>query len=62
MEYNFANTCREISQYFADLANAYEKDKQIIEARFDFHENEIRNNNETKRKILAALREDLNGI
>lgn len=62
MEYNFADTCRHIAQHFTDLANAYEEDKQIINARLDFHEQEIANNNETKRKILAVLQEDLNGI
>jgi hypothetical protein len=62
MEYNFADTCRLISQHFADLAEAYEKDKSIIKVRLDGHEREIEHNNETKRKILTALQEDLNGI
>ena len=62
MEYNFAETCRLISRHFANLADAYEEDMQITEARLDFHEREIEHNNETKRKILAALQEDLNGI
>ena len=62
MEYNFADTCRRISRHFADLADAYEEDKQITKARLDLHEKEIEHNNETKRKILAALQEDLNGI
>ncbi len=60
MEYNFADTCRLISQHFADLAEAYEKDKSITKVRLDFHEREIEHNNETKRKILTALQEDLN--
>ena len=62
MEYNFANTCRLISKHFADLADAYEEEKQITKARLDRHEIEIEHNNETKRKILTALQEDLNGI
>ena len=62
MEYNFADTCRRISRHFADLADAYEENIQVIRARLDSHETEIINNNETKRKILAALQEDLNGI
>jgi hypothetical protein len=62
MEYNFANACRLISQHFADLAVAYEEDKQIMKARLDLHDREIEHNNETKRKILTALQEDLNGI
>ena len=62
MAYNFADACRRISQQFADLADAYEEDKQITKARLDVHETEIANNNETKRKILTALQEDLNGI
>lgn len=62
MEFNFVDTCRLISQHFADLADAYEEDMQITEARLDFHEREIEHNNETKRKILVALQEDLNGI
>ena len=62
MESKFANTCHNISQFFADLAAAYEEDRQTIKAQLDFHEKEIVNNNETKRKILAALQEDLNGI
>jgi hypothetical protein len=62
MEYNFANICRRIAQNFTDLADTYEENKQIIEARLDFHEKEIEHNNETKRKILTALQEDLNGI
>ena len=61
MAYNFANTCRLISKYFGDLADAYEKDKQIIEARLDRHDIEIAKNYETKKRILKALQEDLNG-
>ena len=62
MEYNFADTCRRISQHFADLADAYEENIQVIKAKLDSHETEIINNNETKRKILAVLQEDLDGI
>lgn len=62
MEYNFTDICLRISQHFADLAAAYEKDNQLIKAQLDFHAKEIANNNETKRKILAALQEDVNGI
>ena len=62
MEYNFAESCRRISRDFAYLADAYEEDKQIIKARLDYQEKKIENNNETKRKILAILQEDLNGI
>ena len=62
MEYNFADTCRQISSYFADLANAYERDKQITKQRLDLHDREIVNNIETKKKVLAILQEDLNGI
>ena len=60
MEYNFANTCRLIAQYFANLAEAYEKDKQDLTARCDYLTEEVSKNNATKRKILAALQEDLN--
>jgi hypothetical protein len=60
MEYNFAETCRQISRHFDYLADAYEKDKQITKARLDFHEKEIVKNNETKKRILEALQEDLN--
>lgn len=60
MEYNFAATCRQISRHFADLADAYEEDKQITKARLDFHDRELANNKKTKEKILAALQEDLN--
>ena len=62
MEYNFADACRRISRHFADLADAYEEDKQITKARLDLHEKEIEHNNETKRKMLAVLQEDLHGI
>ena len=62
MEYNFANTCRRIAQHFADLADAYEKDMEIVKVRLDAHDREIANNNETKRKILQILQEDVNGI
>lgn len=62
MEYNFADTCRSISRHFADLADAYEEDKQMTKARLDLHQQEIEHNNKIKRKILAALQEDLNGI
>ena len=62
MEYNFAETCRRISRHFADLADAYEEDKQITKARLDLHERELYKNNETKKRILEALQEDLNGI
>ena len=44
MEYNFADTCRQISRHFADLADAYEKDKNIIKVRLDLHDREIVNN------------------
>ena len=62
MEYNFADTCRQTSRHFADLADAYEKDKDIIKVRLDLHDREIVNNIETKKKMLAILQEDLNGI
>lgn len=62
MEYNFAITCRQISQYFADLAEEYEKDMDIIKVRLDMHDRELEHNNKTKRKILEALQEDVNGI
>lgn len=62
MEFNFKSTCKELANLFTKLADAYEEDKQITKARLDFHENEIEHNNKTKRKILAALQEDLNGI
>ena len=61
MEYNFADTCRLISQHFADLAEAYEKDKSITKVRLDLHDKEIVKNNETKKRMLEALQEDLNG-
>lgn len=61
MEYNFANTCRLLAQHFADLADTYEKDKQNMKARLDLHEIEIFKNNETKKRILEILQEDLNG-
>ena len=60
MEYNFAITCRQISQYFADLAEEYEKNMDIIKVRLDMHDKEIVKNNETKKRILEALQEDLN--
>ena len=60
MEYNFAMTCRQISQYFADLAEEYEKDMKQIKVRLDLHDREIVKNNETKKRILEALQEDLN--
>ena len=59
MESNFANTCRRIAQQFADLANAYEKDKHALMARCDYLTNEVSKNNEVKRKLLAVLQEDL---
>ena len=62
MEYNFGNTCKELANLFTELASAYEEDKQITKARLDLHDRELEHNNETKRKILAALQEDLNGI
>lgn len=62
MEYNFANTCRRIAQHFADLADAYEKDMERVKVRLDVHDREIAINNETKRKMLQILQEDVNGI
>jgi hypothetical protein len=59
MEYNFANACRLIAQHFANLADAYEKDKRDLTARCDYLTNEVGKNNEVKRKILAVLQEDL---
>ena len=60
MKYDFADACRQIATYFVDLADAYEKDKQITKARLDGHDKEIVKNNETKKRILEALQEDLN--
>ena len=62
MEHNFVDTCRQIARYFDNLADAYDEDKQIIKVRLDEHEKEIEHNNETKRKMLAVLQEDLHGI
>ena len=62
MEYNFANTCRRIAQHFADLADAYENDMERVKVRLDIHDREIANNNETKRKMLQILQEDVNEI
>ena len=62
MESNFSGICRRIANYFADLADAYEEDIQNTKARLDFCERELANNYETKRKILVALQEELNGI
>ena len=60
MEFNFADACRRIAQHFVDLADAYEKDKQITKVRLDGHDREIVKNNETKKRMLEALQEDLN--
>ena len=62
MEYKFAEACRHISRYFADLADAYERDQQTTKQRLDLCDREIVNNIETKKKMLAILQEDLNGI
>lgn len=62
MEYSFGKTCKELANLFTKLADAYEEDKQIAKARLDLHERELEHNNETKRKILAVLQEDLSGI
>ena len=61
MEYNFRNTCRELANLFTKLADAYEEDKQITKVRLDLHDKEIVKNNETKKRMLEALQEDLNG-
>lgn len=60
MEYNFRNTCKELANLFTQLADAYEEDKQITKARLDLHDKEIVKNNETKKRMLEALQEDLN--
>lgn len=60
MEYNFADTCRQLADLFMELAKTYENDKQYIRARCDYLTEEVEKNNVTKRKILAALKEDLN--
>lgn len=61
MEYNFADVCHHIAAYFNELAKAYEHDKQDITARCDYLTEEVEKNKATKRRILAALQEDLNG-
>lgn len=60
MEFNFSDICCRIAQHFVDLADAYEKDKQMIKVRLDGHDKEIVKNNETKKRIIEALQEDLN--
>ena len=59
MEYNFADACRQLADLFMELAKTYENDKQYITARCDYLTEEVEKNNTTKRKILAALKEDL---
>lgn len=61
MEHNFVDTCRQIARYFDNLADAYDEDKQIIKVRLDEHDKEIVKNNETKKRMVEVLREDLNG-
>lgn len=61
MEYNFADTCRQIAALFTELADAYKEDKLSLIARYDHLDNEINKTNEIKRKMLKALQEDLNG-
>lgn len=60
MEYNFADTCRQIAALFMELADAYEEDKLSLIARYDYLDNEVNKTKETKRKMLKALQEDLN--
>ena len=62
MESDFAYTCRQLAVLFIELAEKYDKDKQTVKTRLDIHDREIVNNNETKKKMFAALQEDLNGI
>ena len=53
--------CRQIANLFKELAETYEKDQQQVAIRLDEHSIEIVKTNETKRKILEILQEDLNG-
>ena len=62
MEYSFENLCYELSQIFANLGEAYAKDKSFYENKMNMLEREVHRNNETKRKLLEILQEDINGI
>lgn len=62
MEYNFENLCYELSQIFANLGEEYAKDKAFHENKIDMLEREVHRNNETKRKLLEILQEDIDGI
>ena len=58
---DFQMICRQIANLFKELAETYEKDQQQVAIRLDEHSIEIVKTNETKRKILEILQEDLNG-
>ena len=62
MEYSFENLCYELVQMFTCLGEEYATDKSFHENKMNMLEREVNKNNETKRKILTALQEDLNGI
>lgn len=62
MEYNFEKLCYELSQMFANLGVEYAKDKAFHETKINMLEREVHRNNETKRKLLEILQEDINGI
>ena len=62
MEYSFENLCYELAQMFVHLGEEYAKDKSFHEGKMNMLEREMNKNNETKRKLLQILQEDVNGI
>lgn len=64
MEYNeeLNQAITTLKMGLAQLENYLSNKDLEYHDRFSVIENEIVKNNETKRKILAVLREDLNGI
>ena len=58
---DFSTICRNIAALFTELADAYEAAKLSLIARYDYLDDEVAKTNETKRKMLKALQEDLNG-
>ena len=59
MEYDFENLCCELAQMFVRLGEEYSKNRAFQENKIDRLEKEVHKNNEIKRRILEALREDL---
>ena len=58
---DFQMICRQIANLFKELAETYEKDQHNLIARYDYLNHKVDKTNETKRKILEILQEDLNG-